>query len=172
MSIRDVQADFSYTSSSSSYPIFGAAGTYILPNTYDTSPLGAYLTELSANDTTLSGNTNSYRELGGGERIWLVVDWVVAPNTLTSCRTELITSASSSLSAPGVMIDFGVVAIASLTAGTRQIQALPRSTAWLQYVGVQIITAGSTGTTGAVVAWLAKDVDAVDLGYASGYSIK
>ena len=172
MTIRDVQADFSYTGTSSSFPIFGAAGTYILPNSYDTSPLGAQLTELTAGDTQLSANTNTYRELGGGERIWLCVDWVVAPNTLTSCRTELITSASSTLSAPVVMIDFGVVAIASLTAGTRQIMALPRSTAWLQWLGVQIITAGSTGTTGAVIAFLAKDLDAVNFGAASGFSIK
>jgi hypothetical protein len=172
MSIRDVQADFSYTATSSSFPIFGAAGTYLLPNTYDTSPLGAYLTELSANDTLLSANTNAFRDLGGGERIWLVVDWVVAPNTLTSCQTELITSASSSLSAPVVMINFGAVVIASLTAGTRQIMALPRSNQWLQYLGVQIITVGSTGTTGAVVAWLAKDIDSVVQGYASGFSIK
>lgn len=172
MSIRDYQADFTNTSSSASFPIFGAAGTYLCPNSYDTSPLGAALTELTAGDTTLSANSNTYRDLGGGERIWLVVDWVVAPNTLTSCQTQLITSASSSLSAPVVMIDFGVVVIASLPAGTRQIAALPRSTSWLQWLGVQVKTLGSTGTTGAIIAWLAKDIDAVDLGAASGFSIK
>lgn len=172
MTIRDVQADFSYTALTSSFPIFGAAGTYLLPNSYDTSPLGAYLTENTANDTQLSGQVNTYRDGGAGERLWLVVDWVVAPNTLTSCRTELITSASASMSAPVVMIDFGVVLIANLTVGTRQIMALPRATTWLQYLGVQIITAGSTGSAGAVIAFLAKDVDAVALGYASGFTIK
>lgn len=172
MSIRDVQADFTYTSAASSFSIAGAAGTYIAPNSYDTSPLAGYLTALTASDTQLSGNVNAYRDMGAGERVWLVVDWVVAPNTLTSCRTELITSASSTLSGPVVMIDFGVVAIASLTAGTRQIQALPRATTWLQWLGVQVITAGSTGTLGSIVAWLAKDIDAVALGYASGYSMK
>jgi hypothetical protein len=172
LTIRDVQADFSYTSSSSSFPIFGAAGTYLFPNSYDTSPLAAYLTELTTNDTQLSGNVNTYRDMGGGERIWLVVDWVQAVNTLTSVRTELITSASSSMSAPVVMIDFGVVAVASFVAGYRQIMALPRSAAWLQYIGVQCITAGSTGTTGAAIAWLGKDVDSVVQGYASGFSIK
>lgn len=172
MSIRDVQADFSFTSSSSSFPIFGAAGTYLFPNSYDTSPLGAYLTAFSSNDTQLSGNVNTFRDMGGGERIWLVVDWTQAVNTLTSVRTELITSASSSLGTPTVMIDFGVVAVASFVAGYRQIAALPRSAAWLQYLGVQCITAGSTGTTGAAVAWLAKDVDSIVQGYASGFSIK
>lgn len=172
MSIRDVQADFTYTTNSSTFSIAGAAGTYLAPNSYDTSPLGAYLTELTAADTQLSGNLNTFRDMGGGERMWLVVDWITAPNTLTSCRTELITSASSSMSAPVVMIDFGVVAIATLVAGYRQIAALPRSTAWLQWIGLQVITAGSTGTTGSIIAWLAKDIDAVALGYASGFSIK
>jgi hypothetical protein len=172
MTIRDVQADFSYTTASSSFPIFGAAGTYIFPNSYDTSPLGTYLTAFSSNDTQLSGNVNTFRDMGGGERIWLVVDWTQAVNTLTSVRTELITSASSSLSAPVVMIDFGVVAVASFVAGFRQVMALPRSAAWLQYIGVQCITAGSTGTTGAAVAWLGKDVDSIVQGYASGFSIK
>jgi hypothetical protein len=102
----------------------------------------------------------------------LVVDWTQAVNTLTSVRTELITSASSSLSTPTVMIDFGVVAVASFVAGFRQIQALPRATNWLQYLGVQCITAGSTGTTGAAIAWLAKDIDSAVQGYASGFSIK
>src|SRR5208282_4825899 len=172
MTVRDVQADFSYTTASSSFPIFGAAGTYIFPNTYDTSPLAGYLTELTAGDTLLSGATNTFRDMGGGERVWLVVDWIQAVNTLTSVRTELITSASSTLSAPVTMIDFGVVAVASFVAGYRQIMALPRSNAWLQYLGVQCITAGSTGTTGAAVAWLAKDIDSVVQGYATGFSIK
>lgn len=172
MTIRDVQADFSYVSGTPAFPIFGAAGTYLLPNSYDTSPLGGYLTELTTADTQLSANVNTMRDLGGGDPMWLVVDWITAPNTLTSCRTELITSASSSMSAPVVMIDFGVVVIATLVAGYRQIAKLPRSAAWLQWIGVQIITAGSTGTTGSVIAFLAKDVDAVVQGYASGFSIK
>lgn len=172
MTIRDVQADFSFTTASSSFPIFGAAGTYLFPNTYDTSPLAGYLTELSPSDTQLSGNINTFRDLGGGERIWLVVDWTQAVNTLTSVRTMLITSASSILSAPVTMIDFGVVAVASFVAGYRQIMALPRANTWLQYLGVQCITAGSTGTTGAAIAWLGKDVDGVVQGYASGFTIK
>jgi hypothetical protein len=172
VSIRDVQADFSYTSSSSSFPIFGAAGTYLFPNSYDTSPLGAYLTEFTANDTQLSGNVNTYRDMGGGEPMWLEVTWTQAVNTLTSVRTELITSASSSMSAPVVMIDFGVVLIANFVAGYRQLMKLPRSSAYLQYLGVQCITAGSTGTTGAAVARLTLNPESVVQGYASGYAIK
>ena len=172
MTIRDVQCDFSYSATLSSFPIFGAAGTYLFPNSYDTSPLAGYLTELTANDTQLSGNVNTFRDMGGGDPLWLVVDWTQAVNTLTSVRTELITSAASSMSAPVVMIDFGVVAVASFVAGYRQMMRLPRSAAWLQYIGVQCITAGSTGTTGSAVAFLTKDVDAVVQGYASGFSVK
>ena len=134
--------------------------------------MGAFLTELSAADTQLSANTNAYRELGGGERIWLCIDWVVAPNNLTSVDMQLITSASSSLSAPVVMLDFTAVVIATLVKGYRQIMALPRSTAWLQWLGVQAVTVGSTSTTGAFIAWLGKDLDSVNFGAASGFSIK
>lgn len=172
MSIRDLQADFSNTSASASTSIVGAAGTYIAANSYDTSPLGSYLTEVTAADTQLSANVNTYRELGGGVPMWLVIDWVTAPNNLTSVDVQLITSASSSLSSPVVMLDFTAIAIATLVKGYRQIAKLPRSTAWLQWLGVQAVTVGTTSTTGAFIAWLGLDIDSVDLGAASGFSIK
>lgn len=172
MTIRDVQASFTDTSSGASTSIVGAAGTYIAPNSIDTAPLGAYLTELTSADTQLSANVNTYRDLGGGARLWLVIDWITAPNNLTSIQMQLITSASSSLSSPVVMIDTNAVALANYVKGYRQIYALPRSTAWLEWLGLQAITVGTTPTTGAYVAWLGWDVDAVDLGGASGYSIK
>lgn len=172
MTIRDLQADFSNTTASPSTSIVGAAGTYLCANTYDTGPLAASMTELSAADTVLSPNSNTYRDMGGGERIWLVIDWITAPNNLTSVQVQLITSAALGLGTPTTMIDFGAVVIATLVKGYRQIQALPRSTAWLQYLGVQAITLGTTSTTGSFIAWLGKDVDSVNQGYASGFSIK
>lgn len=171
MTIRDLQADFSNTGAAASTSIVGVAGTYIAPNSYDTSPLGAFLTEVSANDTQLSANVNTYRELGGGERIWLCIDWVTAPTGGTTVDMQLITSASSSLSGPVVMIDFTAVAIATLVKGYRQIMALPRATTWLQWLGVQAVTVGTMGA-GAFIAFLAKDLDSVDFGAASGFSIK
>lgn len=171
MSIRDLQASFTDTSAGASTSIVGTAGTYIAPNSYDTSPLGAYLTELTAADTQLSGNVNTGRDLGGGERIWLVIDWVTAPLGGTSVDMQLITSAAVGLGTPTTIIDFTAVPIATLVKGYRQIQALPRSSAYLQWLGLQAVTVG-TMTAGAYVAWLAKDIDSVVLGYASGYSIK
>jgi hypothetical protein len=70
------------------------------------------------------------------------------------------------------MVDFTAVAIATLVKGYRQLIKLPRSSAWLQWLGVQAITVGTTSTTGAFIAWLGKDVDSVVQGYASGFSIK
>ncbi len=172
MTIRDFQFSFTDTSSGSTASIVGAAGTYIAPNSIDTSPLGTLFTELTAGDTTLSANTNTYRDLGGGERLWLVIDWVTAPNNLTTVDMQLITSASSSLSSPVVIYDFTAIAIATLVKGYRQIAALPRSTAWLQWLGLQAVTVGTTSTTGAYIAWIGKDVDSVQLGGASGFSIK
>ena len=153
------------------------AGTYLAPNSIDTGPLGAYLTELTANDTQLSFGVNTGRDLGGGERMWLVVDWVTAPTGGTSIDMQLITSASSALSAPIVMYDFGVVTTANLTGPTaygksvRQVGALPRSVAYLQWLGLQAVTVG-TFSGGAYCAFITKDVDSVVLGYSSGYGIK
>lgn len=177
MSIRDFQASFTDTASGNSLNITGAAGTYVAPNSLDTSPLGTYLTELTANDTQLSANVNAGRDMGGGEPLWLVVDWVTAPTGGTSADVQLITSASSSLSSPVVMLDLQAATIASLTGPTqygkfvRQVAKLPRSAAWLQWIGLQVVTVG-TMTAGACIAWLARDVDSVVLGYASGFSVK
>lgn len=171
MTIRDFQASFTDTSSQAYVDITGAAGTYLAPNSLDTSPLGAYLTELSAADTQLSANSNTGRDLGGGEPMWLVIDWIVAPTGGTSVDMQLITSASSALSSPTVMYDFTAIAIASLTKGTRQIAKLPRSASWLQWVGLQAVTVGTMGA-GRFIAWLGLDVDSVIGGYASGFSVK
>jgi hypothetical protein len=171
MSIRDFQASFTDTSTINYLDITGAAGTYIAANSYDTSPLGASLTELTAADTTLSANTNTYRELGGGERIWLVVDWITAATSGTNADVQLVTSSTSALGSPVVIYDFGAVVTASLVKGFRQIAALPRTTLWKQWLGLQVVTTG-TYATGQLVAWLAKDIDAVNLGAASGFSIK
>lgn len=172
MSVLDIQANFSATSSSPSTSVVGAAGTYLAANSYDTSPLAAYLTELTAADTQLSANVNTMRDLGGGRPIYWVVDWVTAPNNLTTVDMQLITSASSGLGSDTVIADFTAIAIATLVKGYRQIMILPRSASYLQWLGVQAVTAGTTSTTGAFISWLALDIDSVVQGYASGYSIK
>lgn len=177
MSVRDFQASFTDTNSQAYLSIVGVAGTYLAANSIDTAPLGAYLTELSANDTQLSASVNTFRDLGGGQGIFLVVDWIQAPLGGTSADVQLITSASSSLSSPVTMYDFGVQVIATLTGPTqygkfvRQVAFLPRSNAWLEWLGLQVVTVG-TMTGGQCVAWLARDVDAQVLGYGSGFAVK
>lgn len=171
MTIRDFQNDFSNTAASASTSIIGTAGTYLAANSVDTGPFGAFLTELTAGDTQLSGSTNTGADQGGGDPLWLVVDWIIAPAGGTSCDTQLITSATSALGTPTTMIDFQVQVIANLPKGTRQLMKLPRSTSWLEWLGVQVVTVG-TMSAGAFIAFLTKDVDAVTFGYASGYSIK
>lgn len=171
MTIRDFQADFSNTAGSASTSIIGAAGTYLAANSYDTGPLGASLTELTAGDTVLSVNSNAFRDLGGGEPLKLVVDWVIAPLGGTSADVQLITSATAALGTPTIIVDFGVQVIATLVKGYRQIITLPRTASYLQYLGVQAVTVG-TMTAGAFIAFLTHDVDSVVQGYASGFSIK
>jgi hypothetical protein len=171
MTIRDVQADFTYTAGAPALSIVGAAGTYLAPNTIDTSPLASYLTELSASDTQLSANVNAGRDLGGGERLWLIVDWITAAVGGTSADVQLITSANSQLTGPVTLLDLTAVPIATLVKGYRQIIALPRSAAYLQYLGLQAVTVG-TMTAGSFIAWIGKDVDSVIQGYASGFGVK
>lgn len=176
MTIRDFQWSFTDTlATPGPLTLIASTGTVLCPNSLDTEPLGAYLSENTASDTQLSANVNTYRELGGGERMWVIVDIttaVVASGGAATIDFQLITSASSSLGTPTVMYDFGAVAKGTLVAGYRLIGALPRSTAWLQYVGLQFVIATNNITAGACMAWIGWDVDAVDLGGASGFTIK
>lgn len=174
MTIRDIQYSFSDTASAAAFSLIASTGASLFPNSIDTAPLGAYLTELSTNDTQLSANVNTYRDLGGGTRLWLIVDITTTVAAAAGAATidfALITSASSALGSATTMYDFGAIAKGSLTAGTRLIEALPRSTSWLEYLGLQFTVATNPITAGAAVAWIGWDVDAVNLGGASGFSV-
>jgi hypothetical protein len=178
MTIRDVSADFGFvpqTASSAqvvSTSIVGGPNTYLGINSFDSGPFAAYLTEFSPMDTILTvGGQNFFVEAGAGGNMKLVIDWTTAPLGGTSVRTQLITAATSNMSTPTVMIDFGIIPIASVPVGTRQIMALPRSNAWARYLAVQVVTAG-TMSAGAFVSWLGLDVDSIVQGYASGFPIK
>ncbi len=178
MTVRDVCADFGYqppTSSAveiASASIVGAAGTYLAPNSFDSGPYGAALTELTALDTILSvGGMNYFVEQGAGQGMRLCVDWIVAPAGSGNIQTQLITCATSNLSPPLVMIDFGARPVAMFFRGYRQIMPLPRSSSWQRFIGLQIVTSG-TLTQGSYVSWLAMDLDSAISGYASGFPIK
>lgn len=175
MSIRDTQWSFSDTASAATFSLVASTGANLFPNSLDTSPLGAYLSELTTADTQLSANVNTYRDFGGGERLWLVVNITTSVAATAGASTvdfALITSASSSLGTATTIFDFGAIAKGSLTAGTRLIGALPRTTTWLQYLGLQFTIATNNVTSGAAAAWIAWDIDSVDLGGASGWAIK
>ena len=178
MTIRDVAADFGYKPPTSSSlevitsSIVGAAQTYVAPNSFDSGPYGAALTELTALDTILSvGGTNYFVEQGAGQGMKLCVDWVSAPVGSGTIQTQLITSASSSLLSPMVMIDFGALPLSIFFQGYRQIMALPRSNAWQRFLSLQVITT-ATMSAGSYVAWLGLDLDSEVLGYVEGFSIK
>lgn len=178
MTIRDVQNDFGFVPATLSTPaipsvsIVGTAATYLAPNSIDSGPYGTALTELTANDTILSvGGMNYFVEAGIGRDMRLVVDWIQAPVGSGSIDVQLITSASSSLSSPVVMLDFTSLPLSAFFAGYRQITTLPRSSYWLRYLGLQVITTGPM-TAGAYVAWLGLDVDSEVMGYVEGFTIK
>lgn len=173
MTVRDYQLSFTDTGSGA-MSLVNAAGTYLAPNSYDTSPLGTYLTENTAADTQLSGNVNTYRDLGGGRDMFLVVNIITAVTSAGAATIDfqLITSASSSLSSPVVMYDFGVIGKATLVAGYRLVARLPKSTNWLQWIGLQYVVGTATTTAGTAIGWIGLDIDALQLGAASGFSIK
>jgi hypothetical protein len=176
--MRDVCADFGYqppTSSTGevvSSSIVGTAGTYLAPNSFDSGPYGAALTELTALDTILTvGGQNFFVEQGAGQGMKLCVDWISAPAGSGTIQTQLITSASSSLSSTVIMIDFGAMPLSTFFQGYRQIMALPRSSAWQRFLSLQVITT-ATMSAGSYCAWLGLDVDSEVLGYVEGFSIK
>ena len=181
MTIRDVQVDLGYqppTSSSKELVAVSIAGppqTFLAPNSIDSGPYGAALTELTALDTVLSvGGVNFFVEDGVGQGMKLVVDWVTAPVGGTSIQVELISSAAAtiaSISSGTAMINFGVLPPAAFFQGYRQIMALPRSASWQRFLSLQITTVG-TFTAGSFVAWLGLDVDSAVMGYASGFTIE
>jgi hypothetical protein len=181
MTIRDVQVDMGYqppTSSSKelvAVSLVGQPATFFAPNSIDSAPYGAALTELTALDTILSaGGQNFFVEDGVGQGMKLVIDWVVAPAGGTSIQAELITSAATtnaSLSSGTVMMNFGTLPTAMFYAGYRQIMALPRSASWQRFLSLQIATAG-VFTAGSFVSWLALDIDSTVSGYASGFTLK
>jgi hypothetical protein len=170
MTMRDVQASF--TDAANPYvDITGAAGTYLAPNSIDLSPLGAYLTEQTFSDTQLSANVNTGRDIGVGGRLVLIVDWIVAPTGGTSTDIQLITSANVSLSSPVIIYDSSATVIANTPKGFRFKIFLPDTAAYLQWLGLQVITVG-TMTAGRYMAWLGLDAESSVAGYASGFSLK
>jgi hypothetical protein len=170
MTIRDIQASF--TDAAVPYvDITGAAGTYLAPNSIDTSPLGGFFTEQTASDTQLSANINTGRDLGASEHLWLMVDMIVAPTGGTSVDFQLITSASASMSSPNVLYDSTAIVIATLVKGFRIKIDLPDSASYLQWLGLQAITVG-TMTAGRFMAWIGSDAETLVSGYASGFSVK
>jgi hypothetical protein len=181
LTIRDVIADFGYQPPNSSTgevvsaSIVGSAETFVAPNSFDSGPYGAALTELTALDTILTvGGQNFFVEQGAGQGMKLCVDWITAPVGSGTIQTQLVTSASASnasISSATVMIDFGALPVAAFVAGYRQIMALPRSAAWQRYLTLRVITTGAM-SAGAYVAFIAMDLESTVLGYAEGYSIK
>ena len=179
MTLRDVCADFGYQPPTSStaevitYSIVGGPQTYLAPNVYDaTSGGGAYLTELTVNDTILSvGGLNFFMENGTGQGMRVCIDWTTAPQGPGTIDTQLITCASPSMSSPTVMIEFGALPVSQFYAGLRQLAMLPRSSNWQRYIGVRVTTTGAM-SAGAFVSWIGLDFDSEVQGYAEGYSIK
>ena len=137
MTVRDLQNDFVAPSDAAarlgapfSMSIIGSAGTFLLPNTWDTGALSAYLTELNPNDTLLTvGNQTLFVDEGAAPTLKAVFNWTQAPVSASgSYRVQLITASNAQLATPTVMLDTGAIAApASPGLSFRQVYGLPRA---------------------------------------------
>jgi hypothetical protein len=182
VTIRDLSWSFTDVAGTQALPfsIISAqqSQVFLAPNSIDTAPLGTALTELLPGDTVLSAGTNLFRDLGGGEELWLCINWTQPPvGAGATIDVQLVTAATKDLTTPVVLVDFGAQSPAALTGpsvyggNVRQLEPLPRSVAYQRFLGLQISVSAPL-TAGAFVAWIGMDVDSVMLGYDAGYSVK
>lgn len=148
-----------------------AAGTTALGNVIDSGPLGGQNTP----------NTNAGRDFGTGYPAWLyfliVTAFAQAANTTD---IQLVSSATSNLAAPHVMLDLtgGAIAITGskfAVSGNAVRVAMPRAgvggtTGWLQFIGINFILVTTSFTAGVVNAFLTRDVQD-NLLYAAGFTV-
>ena len=155
-------------------------GTVLAPNSVDVGPFGSLLTELSANDQVLMERYPELlvRELG--QSIALVIQWLQAPvasiGTTATVRMQLVTGTDkdqfNNVPETAVIVDLGAIPTTAFSNGTRQVQRLPGSNAYRQYLAVQALVTGGPLTAGQFMAWLGLDVDSPIMGYAEGVLIK
>ena len=155
-------------------------GVALAPNSIDMGPFGSMLTELSPNDQVLMERYPELlvRELG--QSIALVIQWLQAPvasiGTTATVRMQLVTGTDkdqfNNVPETAVIVDLGAIPTTAFSNGTRQVQRLPGSNAYRQYLAVQALVTGGPLTAGRFMAWLGLDVDSEISGYANGVLVK
>lgn len=102
------------------------------------------------------------RSVGTGEDVYLVVQVVSAftdTGNDSTVTVTLETDDNTGMSSAATLLTVGTFAALSAV-GSRLIVRLPISAAYERYIGLRYTVAGGNLTTGAVTAFLTKDVDA------------
>lgn len=154
--------------------VAATAGTALVGDTIDTSPLNSPWSALSG-VTTVGSNTG--RDFGAGDTLWL---YVLVTTTFTSGGSatvdiqlaESATLSGNNLSGASLVMSAsaGAQGYASLTAKTAYRVALPRGIR-KQYMQMQVVTGTATTTAGSISAYFTNVVQDATL-FAEGYLIK
>lgn len=110
------------------------------------------------------------RNIGVGEEMYLVVIVTTAFTDASSDSTVAVTletDDNDTMSTPTTILTLGTFAALS-AAGTRLVVRLPVAT-YERYIGVRYTVAGGNLTTGAISAFLTKNIDAYT-NYANNYT--
>ncbi len=148
------------------------AGTTALGNVIDSGPLGGQN----------SPSQNQGRDFGMGYPIWLY--FLVVTGIAQAANTtdiQVVSSASTNLGTPTVMVDLtgGAIAITGskfATSGTAVRVAMPRAGVgptvggWLRYIGINFILVTTGYSAGVINAFFSRDIQD-NLLYVAGYTV-
>jgi hypothetical protein len=110
---------------------------------------------VSTNTIDLSQN----RDIGEGERLYMVFTVVTTFNTLTSLDLQIVTDDNAALTSPTVIASRNVV-LAGLVAGRQYVMEIPPQIASLgeRYLGARYDVNGTDPTTGSILTQIVLDI--------------
>ena len=112
------------------------------------------------------------RDIGEGQRLFMVFTVGTAFNNLTSLALQVITSASADLSSPTVRGSTSVL-LAGLTAGAQFVVPLPPLVGSLgqRYLGAYYDVTGTNPSAGTITADIVETIQDGKKYYASGFAV-
>lgn len=116
---------------------------------------------ISTNVIDANHVSNTLKDLGAGEELYLCVVCTTAMTDASSDSTVTVTLESDSTAnlATSATVHVTLPVFAALSAaGTQRVVAIPQSLLYEQYVGVRYTVANGNLTTGSFTAFLTKEV--------------
>lgn len=116
---------------------------------------------ISTNVIDANHVSNTLKDLGAGEELYLCVVCTTAMTDASSDSTVTVTLESDSTAnlATSATVHVTLPVFAALSAaGTQRVVAIPQSLLYEQYVGVRYTVANGSLTTGSFTAFLTKEV--------------